>query len=322
MSTRSAVISPMMRMPRPGPREGLPPDDALRQPQLLPHRPDLVLEEQTQRLDELEAHLLGQAADVVVALDLGRLPGAALDHVAVERALHEEARVGELARLLLEAADELLTDDLALLLGLGDTDQPVEEALARVDGDERDAEVLGEHLDHVLGLVPAHHALVDEDTGETVADGLVHEDGGDRRVDPAGEPEDRLVGGPDLRADTAYLLLDDRGRGPGGRAVAGLVEEVLEHVHAARRVHDLGVELHGVEAAGAVLHGGDRRPVGLGQRREARPVRRRSRRRGSSSTAPRRRGRRGAARSRPRGAASCRTRAPPSWRRRRRAAGP
>ena len=37
--------------------------------ELLPYFPDLVLEEQTQRLDEREAHPLGQAADVVMALD-------------------------------------------------------------------------------------------------------------------------------------------------------------------------------------------------------------------------------------------------------------
>ena len=40
---------------------------------------------------------------------------ARLDHVGVERALDEEPRrLAELARLLLEDADELLADDLAL----------------------------------------------------------------------------------------------------------------------------------------------------------------------------------------------------------------
>ena len=34
-----------------------------------------------------------------------------------------------------------------------------------------------------------------------------------------------------------------------GLAAAGLVEEVAQHVHALRGVDDLGVELHGVEAA-------------------------------------------------------------------------
>ena len=57
------------------------------------------------------------------------LPAARLDHVRVERPLDEEADVAELARLLLEDADELLADDLPLLLGVGDAGEPREEAL-------------------------------------------------------------------------------------------------------------------------------------------------------------------------------------------------
>ena len=62
-----------------------------------------------------------QAADVVVRLDrLGDAVGAAgLDHVGVERPLHEPRDVAERARLVLEDADELLADPLALLLGVG-----------------------------------------------------------------------------------------------------------------------------------------------------------------------------------------------------------
>ena len=74
---------------------------------------------------------------------------AGLDHVGVERALDEEARVlavasGELRRLLLEDADELGADHLALGLGLGDAAQPLEEARLGVDGDERHLEGVAE----------------------------------------------------------------------------------------------------------------------------------------------------------------------------------
>ena len=41
-----------------------------------------------------------------------------------------------------------------------------------------------------------------------------------------------------------------------------LVEEALEHLLAVRRVHDLGVELHAVDAAARVLERGDRRVGG------------------------------------------------------------
>ena len=53
--------------------------------------PDLVLEQGAQRLDQRELQVVGQAADVVVRLDVGRaLAAAGLDHVGVERALDEE----------------------------------------------------------------------------------------------------------------------------------------------------------------------------------------------------------------------------------------
>src|SRR5204862_5728256 len=69
------------------PREGLAPDEALREAELRSDRADLVLEEHPQGLDQLHLHLLGQAADVVVRLDRRRRTAVAarLDHVRVER---------------------------------------------------------------------------------------------------------------------------------------------------------------------------------------------------------------------------------------------
>ena len=71
--------------------------------------------------------------------------------------------------------------------GSVDALEPREEPLRRVDVDERDVEVAAERLDHLLGLVLAQQAVVDEDAGELVADRLVDEQRGDGRVDAAGE---------------------------------------------------------------------------------------------------------------------------------------
>ncbi len=158
---------------------------------------------------------VGQAADVVVRLDRrGDALGAArLDHVGVERPLHEPADVAEPPRLLLEDADELAADDLPLLLRLLDAVEQLEEPLLRLHVDERDVEVLAERLDHLLGLVLAQQAVVDEDAGELLADRLVHEQRRDGRVDAARQrAEHALV--PDLRADARDLLLDHGGRRP------------------------------------------------------------------------------------------------------------
>ena len=51
----------------PGPGERLAPHDLLGQAELLADRAHLVLEQVAQRLDELEVHVVGEPADVVVA---------------------------------------------------------------------------------------------------------------------------------------------------------------------------------------------------------------------------------------------------------------
>ena len=247
-SRRSLVASPpTTRMARPGPRERLAPDQALGQPELGADGADLVLEQRAQRLDELELEVVGQAADVVVGLDRRRAGAAAgLDDVGVQRALHEEARVADLRRLLLEDADELGADDLALALGLGDAAQLVEEARLGVDGDERDLEGVAEGRDDLLALVLAHQPVVDEDARELVADRAVHEQRRHRRVDAAAQPADDLAVA-DLVADARDLLLDDRRRRPRHVAAADVAQEALEDVLPVGRVDDLGVELDAVD---------------------------------------------------------------------------
>ena len=260
VSRRSFVASPPTIADREaGAREGLAPDEPLGQPELGADGAHLVLEQRAQRLDELELEVLGQAADVVVRLDRRRAGAAAgLDDVGVERALDEVGRALELARLLLEDADELGADRLALGLGLAQPDEPREEAVLGVDGDERDLEVVAERGDDLLALVLAHQAVVDEHARQLVADRAVDEQRRDRRVDPAGEPADDAAVA-DLGADLLDLLLDDRGRAPGARAAADLLEERRQHVLAVGRVDDLGVELDAVEAALDVLERRDRR---------------------------------------------------------------
>jgi hypothetical protein len=123
------------------------------------------------------------------------------------------AAISKSARLILEHADELLPDALALLLRVRDAFEAGEKALARVDVDERHAEVAPERLDDLGCLVLAQKAVVDEHAGELVADGLVHEQRGDGRIDTARERAEN-AGRADLRADARRLLLDHRRRRP------------------------------------------------------------------------------------------------------------
>ena len=195
-----------------GAGERVPPDDLGRQAELLADQADLVLEQRAQRLDQLELEVVGQAADVVVGLDVGGAGAAAgLDDVGVERALHEEADLlaAASARVAddlglggLEDPDELAADDLALLLGVADPGERVEEALLGVDDVQVDAGGGHEVALDLLGLALAQQPVVDEDAGEPVADRALHEGRGDRGVDAAGEAADRPAVA-DLGADRA-----------------------------------------------------------------------------------------------------------------------
>ena len=137
-------------------------------------------------------------------LDVGGAGAAAgLDDVGVERALHEE--LDRLARraaasptisrsACLEDPDELAADDLALLLGVGDPGERVEEALlARRRRAGRRRSRRRSPLD-LLGLALAQQPVVDEHAGQLVADGPLHERRGDRGVDAAGQAADRPAG--------------------------------------------------------------------------------------------------------------------------------
>src|SRR6266511_84408 len=244
----------------PGPRERLAPDHPLGQAELGAYAPHLVLEQKPERLDELHLHVLGQTADGVVRLGLGRdavLAPARFDHIRVERPLAEIADVAQPPRLGLEHADELLADAPALLLGIGHAVEPLEESLLGVDVDERDVEVTPERLDYLDGLVLAEQAVIDEDTGELVADRLVHEQRRYGRVDAAGERTEHELTSH-LLPNTLDLLLDHRRRRPGRWRVGDRVQEVLQQVGAVRRVDDLRMELDAVETSLGMLEGGDR----------------------------------------------------------------
>ena len=135
-----------------------------------------TFEELAKRLDQLESHVLEQAADVVVRLDrrTRALEADALDHVRVERPLEQPldlalVRLGllELGGLLLKHVDERVPDDLALLLRVLDTLEAREEELGRVDDGQVHAEVLVQHVVHLRRLVQAEYAIVDHDGMES-----------------------------------------------------------------------------------------------------------------------------------------------------------
>ncbi len=148
--------------------------------------------------------------------------------------------------------------------------QPRQEPLLGVDVDQRDPEAL-ERLDHLLGLVQPHQAVIDEDAGQLLPHRAVDEQRRDRGVDAAGEAADHPALA-DLGADRGHLFGDHRLRRPLLLAAGDLAQEAGQDLGAVGGVDHLGVELDPVEAAVGRLAGGDRRGRGRGEGRE--PLRR------------------------------------------------
>ncbi|MEY5025724.1 MAG: hypothetical protein RLZZ244_1252 [Verrucomicrobiota bacterium] len=264
-----------------GSRERLAVNDFLWESELGSDLADFVLEEFAQGFDELELHVFGKSADVVMALDeRGGVAGDgdAFNDVRVEGPLSEElvirgvfgasAFFGEVGDGVFEDLDELAPDDSAFFFGVGDALEFLEEAGGGVCGFEPHFEIVAEELLDGLGFVGAQEAVVDEDAGELVADGAVDEGGGDAGVDAPAESEDDVVVA-DLLADAFADFLDEGAHGPVALERADFEDEVLEDFAAARGVDDLGVELEAVEAAGGVLDDGEGAVVGGGDGLEA-----------------------------------------------------
>ncbi len=237
----------------------MPEDHLARQSEFESQFPHFVLEELAQRLQQLQVQRLGQSAHVVVRFDRVRLlrfrPGR-FDDVRVDRSLRQPLHVGELRRFALEDVDEDPADDLALLLRIGNARQRRQEFMARIDVDHFHAEVLRECMHHLLGLVQAQEAMVDEYAGEAIADRPMNERGGDRRIHAAGEPQQDVLA-VRLRPHRRDRLACVIAHVPVVATAADLMRETRENRLPLLGVSDLRVELDRVEPARLVGHCGE-----------------------------------------------------------------
>src|ERR1041385_816403 len=167
----------------------MPSDQFRRKAQFPPHRPNLILEQLAERLNQTEVHLCGEASDIVVRLDRvgGPAEGSGLDDVGVERALAQKADISDRARLLLEDLDKRLSDDLPFLFGVGDSLQLPEKSLCRVHVVETEMVAVTVDLQDQLALSRPHEAVVDMNAIEPVTDRPVKQDGKDGGIDPSAQ---------------------------------------------------------------------------------------------------------------------------------------
>ena len=168
-----------------------------------------IFEEEAERLDELEVHLFGKTADVVVALDFARraIDGGGLDDVGVDGALAEPTRIFYFHCLGVEDLDEVGADDFTFLLRLCDTCEVGHEAVGRIDTDDVEIHVLILCKDALI-FIFTEQTVVDEYASEVFANGFVEEHSGDGGVYATRETEDYAVL-PDELADVGDGALDE-----------------------------------------------------------------------------------------------------------------
>ena len=191
-------------------------------------------------------------------LDRDRRPAErrrGLDHIRVERPLHQEADVAcDVLRGFLEHVDERVPDASSLLLGILHALELAQESPARVGHAQVDAEVRPEGLLHLVALVQAQQPVVHEDAGEPVPDGAVRQRRRYARVHAAREPADRPLRRTDGLADLLHRVLDEVRRRPIARAAADVEQKVVEDLATPRRMGDFGVEQHPENRARLVPH--------------------------------------------------------------------
>ena len=283
------MTSPMIRMPEAGAGERLAPDHRRRQAELLADHPHLVLEQRAQRLDELELEVVGQAADVVVGLDVGgaRSP-AGLHDVGVERALHEVRRARRTPaspKTRASAASKTRMNSRPMIFRFSSGSTIPSSAPRNCSEASTTSRVSKTASKSRRTCSVSPWRIIPWSTYTQVSRSPIARCTIAAATAESTPPESAQIARPSPICARMLLdlLVDDVDHRPGRAAAGDVVQEVLEHLLAVLGVQHLGVPLHAGQPAVGVLERRDRRDP-------------RSRRARRSRAGPRPRSRRGTSR--------------------------
>ena len=190
----------------------------------------------------------------MVALDHDAFTAqAGLHHIGIDGALCQKIHSADLLGLLLEHADELLADDLALALRLGYARQLRQKTGTGVNAAHIHMELMLHHLLHLIALILAQQAVIYKDTGQLIAHGTLQKGSRHGAVHAAGQRQQH-PSVADLTAALRHSLLQIGRHSPlRGKAADG-IQEVLQDLGAVLRMQYLGMELHAVKLPIGTLH--------------------------------------------------------------------
>src|SRR5574341_1182096 len=108
--------------------------------------------------------------------------GLRFDHVRIQSSLHQKIHLTQLFSLFLKDLNELVSDDLSLLFGVGDASKGGQKSFSHSHPFDIQLTVIGEGFEDFLKLIFAEQAIVNKDTGEPGANGARNQSCGDRRI--------------------------------------------------------------------------------------------------------------------------------------------
>ncbi len=162
--------------------------------QLTTHTANLVFEKAAQGFNQLELHIVGQTANIMVGLDglRGALDRAGLNDIGVDGALSQPLGIGNQFGFGVEHINESLADGFAFLLGVGNSCKDRIETVFGINAFYIEAHIaIG--LQHTFELVFAKQAVVDKDAMQLMTDGTVEQHRSYSGVNTAGETQHHLV---------------------------------------------------------------------------------------------------------------------------------
>ena len=171
-----------------GAGKGLTIDHGIGESKLLSDNTNLILEQEFDGFDKRKLQVLGQTTDIMVGFHT-----LALDDVRIDGSLCKEFDPFLLAGLFFKDTDELGTDNLALLLRVGNTGQFVEEPIYGIDIDKVCIHLVTENTDHLFGLAFAKETVIDVYANQLLSDGADEQGSDDGGIHTAGEGKEYLL---------------------------------------------------------------------------------------------------------------------------------
>src|SRR5207248_3846933 len=173
---------------------------------------------------------------------------------------------------IFEHFDELVADNLSFLLRLDYSVQLFQKTFRSINVFEFNMKIFAENALDDFFLARAQQTVIDEDTGKLVANRLVQKRSYDRGATPATKAENYFVVA-DLGADSFAGILDERTHRPIHRAMADVIDKVLQNLATPRGMRDFGMKLQAVESPLRIFYRRERRAVG--PRSDTKPTRQR-----------------------------------------------